>query len=123
LGVNEPVIPRVFQCVTGPIYQKRGYSTVFQAIEASGLLSALKRENENYMLFVESDSRLSIDSSLVYDKNSERFSAFTLFQGEGAVSEKTNLTNLDIRLLLLNHIAVEIPKGIGTKRICQDSCR
>jgi uncharacterized surface protein with fasciclin (FAS1) repeats len=115
MGVIEPIIPRVFQCVTGPIYQKRGYSTVFQAIEASGLLSALKRENANYLLFVESDKRLAVDSSLIYDKNLNRFSAITFFEGEGAVSEKTNLTNLDLRLLLLNHIAVEIPKGIARK--------
>jgi uncharacterized surface protein with fasciclin (FAS1) repeats len=113
IGVDEPIIPRVFQSVTGPIYQKKGYSTVFQAIEASGLLSALKRENTNYLLFVESDKRLAVDSSLIYDINNKRFSAHILFEGEETQSEKTILTSLDIRLLLLNHIAVEIPKKIA----------
>ena len=37
------------------------------AIEHAGLLPALKRENNNYMLYVESDANLRIDSSLNYD--------------------------------------------------------
>ncbi len=51
IGVNKMVVPRAFKSVTGPIYLQRGYSRAMYAIEESGLLPALKRENQNYMLY------------------------------------------------------------------------
>jgi hypothetical protein len=71
IGVNEPVVPRAFKSVTGPVYRQTGYSTVMNAIEFSGLLSALKREGKNYGLFVVPDSRLKFDSTLLFYSKDE----------------------------------------------------
>jgi uncharacterized surface protein with fasciclin (FAS1) repeats len=112
IGLNKPVIPRAFSSVTGPVYLQRGYSRSMYAIEQAGLLPALKRANQDYMLFVESDGNLRADSSLAYNQIREIFSTFLITPGgfqEFAVSKN------DLRTLFLNHIAVSQPKGIARK--------
>jgi hypothetical protein len=103
VGVNKMIAPRAFTSVTGPVYLQRGYSRAMYAIEQSGMLPALKRINEQYMLYVESDANLRIDSSLVYDPVTETFSVFLL--GEGTATEIT-LTTKDLRTLILNHVGI-----------------
>ncbi|MBN1927823.1 MAG: fasciclin domain-containing protein [Prolixibacteraceae bacterium] len=115
LGVNKPVIPRAFQSITGPVYRERNFSTVMQAIEFSGLLSALKREGENYSLFVVPDARLRADSSLFYHYsriNGRESESFTAIQ-KGEVPRTYYMSENDIRFLLLNQVAVETPKGVA----------
>ena len=77
VGISKAIVPRAFKSVTGPIYQQRGYSYSMFAIEQSGLLPALKRENQDYMLFVESDVDCQADSSLLYDYSTERLSTLS----------------------------------------------
>jgi uncharacterized surface protein with fasciclin (FAS1) repeats len=112
IGVKKAIIPRAFKSVTGPIYLQRGYSRAMYAIELAGLLPALKRQNQNYMFFVESDERLRLDSSLVYDEARQRFSAFMLSPGS---FQEFGLTKNDLRSLLLNHIGLDKPKGNARK--------
>jgi len=112
IGVKNAVVPRAFKSVTGPIYLQRGYSRVMYAIELAGLLPALKRQNQNYMLFVESDENLRQDSSLVYDEARNRFSAFMLSPGS---FQEFGLTQTDLRVLLMNHVALTQPKGLARK--------
>src|SRR5690606_18535646 len=76
IGLDEAIVPRAFSSVTGPVYLRQGFSKVMYAIESSDLLPLLKRENRNYMFFVESDLNTSSDSSLIYDSFTRRFSAF-----------------------------------------------
>ena len=116
IGVNKPIIPRAFSSVTGPVYIRKGFSKVMYAIEQSGLLSALKRRDANYSFFVESDESTSIDSSFIYDPILARFMAITLYPG----SQKTTLTNDDLRTLLLNHIGTDQPKGIARKEFIKN---
>ena len=113
IGLNKAIVPRAFSSVTGPIYLQRGYSKVMYAIEKAGLLSALKRQGQNYSLFVESDMETSIDSSFFYDLFNDNFYAFQLFEGGDA--ERVVLTVDDIRNLILNHIALNTPTGIPRK--------
>ena len=110
IGLNEAIVPRAFKSVTGPIYLQQGYSTVMYAIEKSGLLPALKRENENYMFFVKSTANCSQDSSLIYDSRSDRFSTFQISE-EGFLEYQVNVDEL--RTLLLNQIAKEQPRGLA----------
>lgn len=117
VGVNKVLTPRAFKSVTGPIYTQRGYSRVMYAIEQAGLLPALKREDKHYMLFVESDVNLKIDSSLVYYPVTERFSVF--FVTEFSAQEIALNTN-DLRTLLLNHIGTEYPKGTARKEFIKN---
>lgn len=112
IGLNEAIVPRAFKSVTGPIYLQKGYSKVMYAIEKSGLLSALKRENKNYMFFAENDANTSTDSSLVYDQVTETFSAFQVVPGG---YQKFPFTTNDLRTLLLNHVAVEKADGVARK--------
>ena len=115
IGVNEAIPPRAFKAVTGPVYLQRGYSTTMNAVENTGLLSALKRQNEDYMFFVESDNRLFIDSSLIYNPAKKSFAAYILNSEGGAEGEKVALTITDVRTLLLNHIGMEQPVGLAKK--------
>ena len=113
IGLNKALVPRAFSSVTGPVYLRRGYSKVMYAIQHSGLLPALKRPNKNYMFFVESDANTAIDSSLFYDSFRERFTVIAR-TGSGQFQEfPLNLD--DLRTLLLNHIAIDQPKGIAKK--------
>jgi hypothetical protein len=112
IGLNEAIVPRAFSSVTGPIYLQQGYQKVMYAIEAAGLLPSLKRKNKNYMFFVESDINTSLDSSLIHDRTTNRFSTFLITQGSFT---QFPLNNNELRILLLNHIAADQPKGFARK--------
>jgi uncharacterized surface protein with fasciclin (FAS1) repeats len=112
IGLNKAIVPRAFKSVTGPVYLQRGYSKVMTAIEQSGLLSALKRQNEDYMFFVENDANSSQDSSLIYTTANKRFSAFLVSPG---TYQENPLSLNDLRTLLLNQIATERAKGNARK--------
>ena len=117
IGVDQVVVPRAFKSVTGPVYLQRGYSKVMYAIERTGLLPALKREDATYSFFVESDASTSQDSSLLYSPVNEQFSVFVT--GQAAVRETILSTN-DLRTLLLNHIGVEVPTGMTRKEFIKN---
>lgn len=116
IGVNKPIVPRAFSSVTGPVYTRKGFSKVMFAIEKSGLLSALKRKDANYSFFVESDANTSADSSFIYEPLKEAFSAITLYPA----IKKTGLSVNDLRLLLLNHIAVDQPNRLARKEFIRN---
>lgn len=109
IGVNKPIVPRAFSSVTGPVYTRKGYAKVMMAIEKAGLLPALKRKGANYSFFVESDMETSLDSSFFYDSYFEQFYAATMYPAIKAYP----LSIDDLRILLLNHIGVDQPKGIA----------
>ncbi|MCF8359759.1 MAG: fasciclin domain-containing protein [Prolixibacteraceae bacterium] len=115
IGVNKPVIPRAFKSITGPVYRLQNYSKVMQAIEYSGLLSALKRNDEEYALFVVNDQKSKADSSLFYeykkikDRESETFTAIQT----GEVPRTYVMSENDIRFLLLNQVAIDVPTGVA----------
>jgi uncharacterized surface protein with fasciclin (FAS1) repeats len=117
IGVNKMVVPRAFKSVTGPIYLQRGYSRAMYAIEESGLLPALKRENQNYMLYVESDANCKIDSSFVYDPVTGQFTAYLVSETS---AQEVLLTTDDLRTLILNHIGTEYPQGVARKEFIKN---
>ena len=81
IGVDQVIVPRAFSSVTGPVYLLKGYSRVMYAIEQAGLLPALKRINKDYMFFVEKDVNLSLDSALMYNAVTERFTIYQVTSG------------------------------------------
>ncbi len=113
IGLVNPIVPNAFSSVTGPVYLQPGFSTTMYAIEESGLLPALKRENKNYSLFVESDFDLNKDSSLLYNPVKEEFFLYRIQEFGGAT--RYSLRKNDLRTLLLNHVAVEFPRGVARK--------
>lgn len=121
IGLNKPLVPRALKGVTGPIYRQRGYYTVMNAIEYTGLLSALKKDDQDLTLFTIDDLTLRQDSSLFYEEikrdnvTLKNFRAIML-----APSGKSfYLNQTDLRILLLNHVAIESPKGIASKEYLQ----
>jgi len=112
IGLNKAIVPRAFKSVTGPVYLQRGYSKVMNAIEQSGLLPALKRDNANYMFFVENDANTAMDSSLVYYPTTKKFSTFLISPGS---FQQYALSVNDLRTLLLNQIATDKAKGNARK--------
>jgi uncharacterized surface protein with fasciclin (FAS1) repeats len=113
MGLGNPIVPNAFNSVTGPVYLQPGFSRCMYAIEQSGLLPALKRRNKNYILYAESDFNLKEDSSLLYNQIEEEFYLFSI-QPFGRVI-KYGLNKNNLRTLLLNHVAVDLPKGIARK--------
>lgn len=116
IGVNEPLVPRAFSSITGPVYRLKDYEIVMNAIEYTGLLSALKKQNQDLSFFIIDDNTLRQDSVLFYKKvennNStiEKFYAISL-----APAAKTyTMSQLDLRILLLNQVAIEQPRGIAS---------
>ena len=118
IGIDEAIVPRAFASVTGPVYLKRGYSFSMYAIERAGLLSALKRENEDYMFFVESDANCREDSSLFYYPYNESFALF-LVPEDGSYL-RIGLNTNDLRTLLLNHIGTRSPRGVARKEFIKN---
>jgi hypothetical protein len=117
IGVNKAIVPRAFKSVTGPIYLQSGYSRAMYAIEQSGLLSALKRQEEEYLLFVESDASLALDSSLYYYNSDESFSAYEVTSDN---PQEFFLSTSDLRTLILNHVGTSLPKGIAKKEFIKN---
>lgn len=117
VGLNKAIVPRAFSSVTGPVYQQRGYSYSMYAIEQAGLQAALKRENEDYMLFVENDQDCQQDSSLFYDYSSE---SFYLYQGSGSSAQRYSLNVDELRTLILNHVGVRNPIGAARKEFVKN---
>jgi len=116
IGVNKPIVPRAFSSVTGPVYTRKGFQKVMFAIEKAGLLSALKRKEANYSFYVEPDELSGLDSSFIYEPISENFFAINLYPS----IKKNQLLNTDLRVLLLNHIALDQPKGIARKEFIRN---
>ncbi len=112
IGLSDAIVPRAFSSITGPIYLQQGFSKVMFAIEQAGLLAALKRPGKNYSFFIESNANTSADSSLIYDQVRDRFSVFQISPGG---FQQRFLNQNDLRTLLLNHVATEVPKGIARK--------
>jgi len=108
IGLNTAVVPRVFKTVAAPVYLLRIYSKPMFAIEDAGLLSALKRENENYLFYVENNLNTSLDSSLLYEGATQQFS---LWQRSSGSAREYVLGTTDLRSLIMNHMAVGIPTG------------
>lgn len=118
IGLSNAIVPRAFKAVTGPVYLQRGYSYSMYATERSGLLSALKRENEDYMFFVEPDLDCQVDSSLLYNSFN---GSFYLYQvAVGADPLRINLGTNDLRILILNHIGTRNPTGQPRKEFIKN---
>jgi hypothetical protein len=113
IGLNQAIVPRAFSSVTGPVYLMRGYSKMMLAIEEAELLSTLKRANNNYMFFVESDFKSSVDSSLIYSTINNSFSVI-LKGGEGKLAE-FKLSRTSLRNLVLSHVAEYQPKELPAR--------
>ena len=114
LGVDHALVPRAFSSVTGPVYLQRGYSTGMYAIERSGLLPTLKRRNQDYSLFIESDANLVADSSLMFIPDQNRFIVWQIF-APGVPPQAWGLSIRELRTLLLNHIGTATPTGHARK--------
>ena len=117
VGLGKAIIPRAFSSVTGPIYKERGYSFSMYAIQDAGLLPALKRMNEDYMLIVENDADCKEDSSLLYDYILESFS---LYQGSGRDAQRKALPVSELRTLILNHVGIRNPYGTCRKEFIKN---
>lgn len=113
VGLGKAIVPRAFSSVTGPVYLQQGFRKVMIAIEQAGLLSALKRQNRDYMFFVESDQNTRIDSSLIYNETNEIFSLFMV--SSGTTPQQFYLSQNDLRVLLMTHVATWQPRGLARK--------
>jgi uncharacterized surface protein with fasciclin (FAS1) repeats len=113
IGLNQAIVPRAFSSITGSVYLMRGYSKMMLAIEEAGLLSTLKRADNNYMFFVESDFKSSVDSSLIYSSFNNNF--YVILKGGAGNFTEFRLSRTSLRNLVLSHVAEYQPKGMARK--------
>jgi uncharacterized surface protein with fasciclin (FAS1) repeats len=117
VGLDKAIVPRAFLSVTGPVYRQRGYSSSMFAIENAGLLPALKREFNDYMLFVENDVDCQTDSTLWYEYSSN---SFFLFQGSGNGAQRLDVGVSELRTLIMNHVGTANPRGTARKEFIKN---
>jgi uncharacterized surface protein with fasciclin (FAS1) repeats len=121
IGVNKVIAPRAFSSITGPVYLRRDYSRIMYAIEDAGLLSALKRQDNDYTLYIESDPNLIIDSALIYTLNVRGQREFFLYNIVPPNSRtRRALTTNDLRNLILNQVGVEHPNTLARKEFIKN---
>lgn len=113
IGVNKAIVPRAFSSVTGPVYLRRGYSKIMNVIEETGILPLLKKRNNDFSFFVESDLNSGSDSTLVYDELSGRFYAYVI--SEFGEPFRIRYSRTSLRNLLLTHISNTQPTGMARK--------
>jgi uncharacterized surface protein with fasciclin (FAS1) repeats len=117
IGLKKAIVPRAFSSITGPVYRQQKYSVVMYAIEKTRLLSALKRENQTYSLYIENDNNLLADSSLIYNSLKNEFFLFVTGPGGGV---RKSVNTKDLRTLILNHVGIQQPKGIARKEFIKN---
>lgn len=115
LGLNEAIVPRAFQSITGPVYLRPGYSTFMYAMIYTNIMPALKRPDKEYSFFVLSDATLMNDSSLMLewvdkDRNLYRFNVFDQM-GNRMIRMRQN----DLSRRLMNQIVLGRPRGMANK--------
>lgn len=114
IGLNEVIVPRAFSSVSAPVYLRRGYFTLMNAIEETRILAALKKRDQNIAFFVVPDlgPGTLIDSSLIVREVNNRitFSAYD----RADESMRNNLPVNDLRKKLLNHVGTSLPNGIAS---------
>jgi len=120
LGVNKVIVPKAFSSVVGPIYLDRDYSITMYAIERCNLISALKKSDNNYYLFVEPDSKCRYDSTLIYNNIEEKFYTFSTWQVTGSNYIRFELSINDLMNLIMNHIATGNLKRIARKEFLKN---
>jgi uncharacterized surface protein with fasciclin (FAS1) repeats len=109
-GINEMIIPRVFESVVAPVYLRPKFNSMFYAIEHANLLKALKRADREYTLFIPSDDIFKTDSSLLLEwqnreLNQYYFEAFILSD-----QSKYRLNSTRVKNLLLHQVALGVPQ-------------
>jgi uncharacterized surface protein with fasciclin (FAS1) repeats len=115
IGVDKAVVPRAFSSVTGPVYLRQGYSKVMNVIEETGILPLLKKRDNDFSFFVESDINSGSDSTLVFDNLNGRFYAFVLSEFSEEEPLKIRYSRTSLRNLLLTHICNTQPNGLARK--------
>nr|MDA3818118.1 hypothetical protein [Prolixibacteraceae bacterium] len=121
IGINEPIIPRAFGGVTGPVYQKRGYSRFMNIIEYTGLGSALKRKDSDYAFFVMNDQNLERDSVMFYSYIDNQDGVTEIYYGYevGRQPRRYDFGVDDLRIMLMNQVTIETPKGTAQKEFLE----
>jgi uncharacterized surface protein with fasciclin (FAS1) repeats len=117
VGLKEAILPRALSSITALVYLRPGFSNYMYAVEYAGILSAIKKGDAFYSLFVLSNSTCdySGDSSLIVDPIDLDRGLYTIssFSNSSERFEKRNKTELGLQLM--NHVGTTIPEGIAMK--------
>jgi uncharacterized surface protein with fasciclin (FAS1) repeats len=109
VGVNKAIVPRAFSSVAGPVYLQPDYTSYRSAIEFANILPVIKRENENYSLFVIPDVILSSDSSLVSMASPSNPNVTIIRSYDRGERRFVTRNRSDMITQLFNHIGTTIP--------------
>lgn len=114
-GVDEPIVPRAFTSVAGPVYLRPGYASYMYAIEYSKILPAVKRRNANYSLFVISDETMRADSSLFIRPNVVQPWRYDVSSWDRAARQVVRRSEFELNLQMLNQVGTRLPRGVARK--------
>ena len=119
LEVNEAIVPRAFKSVTGPVYLRPGYSTFMYALENTGILPALKREDKVFTLIIIDDNHLAQDSSLLIDWVNKELNYYRFNVYSHSENRMKRIRQDELTMRIMNQIALGIPPGIANKEFLE----
>jgi uncharacterized surface protein with fasciclin (FAS1) repeats len=122
LGLDAPVIPRAFISICRPLYLTRQYTTMLYAVEATKVLSALKRPNEDYAFYLPSDLGIGMagDSSLTRIVDDPDLNRYHFEEYDKGFQAWKKMSLNDLQKKILNQIAVRQPNGIANKEFIRN---
>jgi len=117
IGVNEPIIPRVFQSVSAPVFLSKDYNTMLYALSFSRVISALTNPAANYSFFIPKDANIGMsgDSSLIREVYNTEYNLYNFLSFNLVDGTRVPLPKTELRLKLLNQIGETVPDGIARK--------
>lgn len=119
LGISKPIVPRAFKSVTGPVYLRPGYSSFMYALELTGILPALKREDKEYSLIILSDNQLVEDSSLLIDWVDRDLNRYRFNVYDRSDQRMKRIRTEELTRKILNQVVVGTPTGIANKEFLE----
>jgi uncharacterized surface protein with fasciclin (FAS1) repeats len=111
IGLNKAIVPRAFSSVAGPVYLQPGYTGYRNAMELAKILPAIKRENENFSLFIVPDAVFGADSSLFYMPSPTNPDVTILRSYDRGEGKFVNRNRSDMIIQLFNHVGTDVPTG------------
>lgn len=120
LGLKEPIVPRAFTSVTGPVYLRPGYSLFMRAMEYANILPAVKRENADYAFYVIPDEIMNKDSSLMIKWDPIDPKRYTMQAYDRTQKKVVYMSRSVLSKRLLNQVGLVKPTGVGRKEFIEN---
>lgn len=122
LGLSKAIVPRVITSVCRPVYLTRDYKTMMYALEATKVLSALKKTDSDFSFYLPSDQTIGLggDSSLTVVIDDPLLNRYHFQAYEMGSARFFRVDNDYLRKMIFNQIGTSTPKGHANKEFIKN---